>query len=69
MAISSQAAQPEIKENSFSIFLSYQWKIQSKVRLLYQELASREQLNVFMDIFKIKGKLNRLDFVSMNNSI
>ena len=61
MAISSETAtQLDMKENNCYVFISYQWKVQSKVRLLYQELAAREQLNVFMDIFKIKGSINRL---------
>lgn len=45
-------------KSTCNVFISYQWKTQSKVRLLYQELASREALNVFMDIFKIKAGMN-----------
>ena len=38
-----------------NIFISYQWKSQSKVRKLYNELVNHESLDTFMDIFKIKA--------------
>jgi hypothetical protein len=40
------------------IFISYQWKSQSKVKRLYSELATYEFLDVFMDIYKIKAGNN-----------
>lgn len=48
----------ETEIKNCNVFISYQWKIQSKVRILYQELASRDCLNVFMDMFKIKAGMN-----------
>ena len=41
-----------------SVFISYQWKSQTKVRKLYNELANHEALDTFMDIFKIKAGMN-----------
>ena len=38
-----------------SVFLSYQWKIQSSVRQIYNELAAHDCLDIVMDIFKLKA--------------
>ena len=41
-----------------NVFISYQWKAQLKVKQLYNELASLEPLEIFMDIYKIKAGMN-----------
>jgi hypothetical protein len=53
----SVAKEPETPQKC-SVFLSYQWKIQSKVRQIYNELATHECLDIFMDIFKLKAGMN-----------
>jgi hypothetical protein len=46
------------KIQSLKVFISYQWKSQSKIRKLYSELASYESFDLFMDIYKIKAGMN-----------
>ncbi len=41
-----------------SVFLSYQWKTQPVVRQIYNELATHDCLEIFMDIFKLKAGMN-----------
>lgn len=48
----------EEESNKVSIFISYQWKSQPIVKKLYQELACRDILDIFMDMYKIKAGMN-----------
>lgn len=41
-----------------NVFISYQWKVQLKVKQLYNELASIEALDIFMDIYRIRAGMN-----------
>ena len=41
-----------------NIFISYQWKSQTQIRKLHDQLANHESLNTFMDIYKIKAGMN-----------
>lgn len=41
-----------------NVFISYQWKAQLKVKQIYNELASIEALEVFMDIYRIRAGMN-----------
>ena len=54
-ASNSEEQQPS---NICNVFISYQWKSQPHVKKLFAELASRESLNVFMDIYKIQAGMN-----------
>jgi hypothetical protein len=54
----SNAKDVNSNKKTFTVFLSYQWKSQAKVRKLYHALSSFEFLDVFMDIYKIKAGSN-----------
>jgi hypothetical protein len=47
-----------VKMKHFNVFISYQWKTQDKIKILFSELDAFEYLNVFMDIFRIKAGMN-----------
>lgn len=57
----------EEEKKTCSIFISYQWKMQPKVRQIHNELASIESLEVFMDIFKIRAGMNL--YLTLSSSI
>lgn len=44
--------------SKLKIFLSYQWKSQQDVKKIYAQLINFEDLDVFMDIYKIKAGMN-----------
>lgn len=51
---------------NIKIFLSYQWNCQKNVKKIYSELKNFDNVDVFMDIYKIKAGMNLYSCLASN---